>query len=73
MAADDPIMENKPKRVPKPQSGLGIVWRFKGNMGWRKGYIWTTLAKGRVLDIRDNQYAHSSELVSVDDIDWYIQ
>lgn len=73
--AENEHSDKKSVRSPKASVGLWIVWRFKDNKGWQKGYIKEALAGGKVIRITDTDYSseHNGSTVAVADIDWYRQ
>ncbi|MDZ4250900.1 MAG: hypothetical protein U0990_12560 [Candidatus Nanopelagicales bacterium] len=69
-------MKPSPSTPPQRKPGLGaqIVWRFKGDKGWRKGIVRNLMAKNRIVVIGETNYAtFGNDTVAFDDIDWYPQ
>ena len=51
-----------------PKEGQTIVWRFKGNHGWKKGYVREILARGKVIEVSATL---ADDIVAVADIEWH--
>ena len=61
------------KRKLRPQSGMWIVWRYKGNKGWDVSYVRDSFGGGYVVHLTDSEYSNSGSKVCVDDIDWKLR
>lgn len=66
------VESNATRRRPRPDLGARIVWRFKDNKGWQKGYVKEHLGGGKIIRITDDEYssAHNGSIVALNDIDW---
>lgn len=51
-----------------PRVGDELVWRFKGNKGWRLGTVRTLLGGYSIIEIQEG--AWPVDRVALDDIDW---
>ncbi len=60
-----------PNSHTAPKVGESIVWRFKGNHGWRRSYVRAHYAKGKVIELV-NGGTMGDEIVAVADIEWHI-
>lgn len=53
-------------KAPKPNQT--IVWRFRGDRGWRRSYVREAYASGKVIELASGL---SCDLVSLQDIEWH--
>ena len=52
-----------------PNVGDDIVWRFKGNKGWRLGCVKALYGGYKIIAVQEG--ALPIDCVSLDDIDWH--
>jgi hypothetical protein len=57
-----------------PKKGSSIVWRFRGNRGWRVAYVRSLKANGQIVELVDTKsMTMADELVYVRDIEWHAE
>lgn len=69
------MSEKKTTRQRRPQTGMWIVWRYKGDRNWQIGYVKESFGAGYVVHLTDSEYAtsYNGSRVCVDEIDWKIK
>ena len=61
-------MARSTESTKRPKEESVIVWRFRGDKGWGRGYVREVYASGKVIEISANL---AFDLVSVCDIEWH--
>ena len=54
-----------------PKVGEDIVWRFKGNKGWRLGRVTALYGGYKIVEVQEGSWP--TDRVSLDDIDWHLK